>query len=305
MEKVSIIIPAYNKAELTVKTVDSVLNQTYPNVEVIVVDDGSTDNTKQAMAAYGNRVKYFYKENGGACSARNYGLKNAQGEYIGFLDCDDVYEPAKVEEAVSYLMKNPRFGFLHTAAAFIDEQDRVVGHYSHPKSVYEGKIANRLILGNYICNSTSLIRRGCLEKVGGFDESIFIPADWDLSLRLAREFEAGYIDKPLTRYRVTGNYTFNNLSKAHDEEFKVINKFFDLSGDNRGLLKNKAFSNFYFRYAECFLLRGEYPQAQDYLRRSLKFNLFNLKSIILRVWSLIARQSLIGQLKKRILRVAE
>lgn len=301
MEKVSIVIPAYNKASLTVKTVDSVLKQTYPEVEIIVVDDGSTDETRQVMAGYKNRIKYFYKENGGACSARNYGLKNSSGEFVGFLDCDDLYESAKVEECVQYLKKNPSFGLVHTAASFIDDQDNVVGHYSHPKSVYEGWIARRLILGNYICNSTPLIRKKCLDEVGGFDESIFIPADWDLNLRLARVYQVGFIDKPLTRYRVTGNYTFNNLTKAHDEEWKVIEKFF-VDDKTGGVLKKKAVSNFYFRYAECFLLKEEYPRMLKYLRQSLREYVFNIKSIVLWAWFLVARRSLVGKLKKRILR---
>lgn len=92
MKKVSVIIPAYNKADLTVKTVQSVLSQTYVNIEIIVVDDGSTDNTREKLSVYATKIKYFYKNNGGACSARNAGIRLANGRYIAFIDCDDLYQ---------------------------------------------------------------------------------------------------------------------------------------------------------------------------------------------------------------------
>src|SRR3989338_243061 len=134
MNLVSIIIAAYNKAEFTCRAIDSVLNQTYPHIEIIVVDDGSTDDTRQRVSAYGDKVRYFYKENGGACSARNYGIRLAQGEYIALMDCDDMYEASKIELSVDYLRTHPEVGFVHTAAYFVDEEGWVVGKYSHRKS---------------------------------------------------------------------------------------------------------------------------------------------------------------------------
>ncbi len=89
MKKVSVIVPAYNKAELTVRTVNSILDQDYKNIEVIVVDDGSTDDTRTKLQFFGNKIKYLYKENGGACSARNLGIKEASGDYIAFIDCSN------------------------------------------------------------------------------------------------------------------------------------------------------------------------------------------------------------------------
>src|ERR1051325_3457562 len=93
LKKVSVIIPAYNKAEYTRRTVESVLAQTYPNIEIIVVDDGSKDQTSQVMAEYGDRITYIQKSNGGACSARNEGIRHAKGEFLTLLDCDDLYGP--------------------------------------------------------------------------------------------------------------------------------------------------------------------------------------------------------------------
>ena len=102
MRKVSVIIPAYNKAALTVKTVESVLNQTYKNIEIIVVDDGSTDDTRRFLLPYDKEIKYIYKRNAGVCSARNVGIHLSTGEYIGLLDCDDMYLPQKIELSVEH-----------------------------------------------------------------------------------------------------------------------------------------------------------------------------------------------------------
>ena len=109
MKKVSVIIPAYNKADLTVKTVESVLSQTYENIEIIVVDDGSTDDTKSKIENFGDKVHYIYKQNGGACSARNVGIKQATGDFISLIDCDDIFYPEKIVQSVECLNNNSDF----------------------------------------------------------------------------------------------------------------------------------------------------------------------------------------------------
>ena len=107
MKKVSVIIPAYNKADLTVKTVQSVLSQTYVNIEIIVVDDGSTDDTKEKLLVFGDKINYIYKQNGGACSARNVGINCATGEYLALIDCDDIFYPDKISKSVECLEEKP------------------------------------------------------------------------------------------------------------------------------------------------------------------------------------------------------
>ena len=100
MKRVSVVIPAYHKADLTIKTVKSVLNHTYKNIEIIVVDDGSTDDTKDQLQLFGDRIHYIYKQNAGASSARNIGIKQAAGEYIALIDCDDIFYPEKISKSV-------------------------------------------------------------------------------------------------------------------------------------------------------------------------------------------------------------
>ncbi len=300
MKKVSVIIPAYNKAEYTRRTVDSVLAQTYPNIEIIVVDDGSKDRTAGVMAEYGSRINYFFKANGGACSARNEGILRAKGEYVTFLDCDDLYCPQKVARCVDYLEKNLRFGFVYSAVYFIDEKDSIVGLYDHPRS-REGLIASRLILGNFICNSTVVVKKDILHRAGFFDETIFTPADWDMWLRLSRIAEAGYIRDPLIKYRVTDNYTFNRLEQARREEIVVLEKFFKTSPQDI-LLKNKAFSNFYMRFAQCAFIKDEMSGFWADGKASLKSCPWNARTYLMMMAALAAPGWLKKELEKKILR---
>ncbi len=302
MEKVSIIIPAYNKAELTVKTVKSVLNQTYPHTEIIVVDDGSVDQTQKYLSEFKNRIQYVYKTNGGACSARNLGIRLAQGEFIGFLDCDDLYLENKVELCVDFLKRNPDYGFVHTAAFFIDREEKIVGFYFHPKSQKQGWIADRLILGNYICNSTVIVRKSCLQEVGFLDESIFMPADWDLWLRLAEKFKVGYINKPLTKYRITDNYTFKRIEECQEEEKIVLNKFFFRNQNSSSLYKNRVFSYFHLRYAQCYFIQDKHQRFKEEFWQTLKMYPLNVKALAHLLYYCLAKENLKSNLRKRILR---
>ena len=300
MKKVSVIIPAYNKAEYTRRTVDSVLAQTYPNVEIIVVDDGSRDATAQAMSQYAGRISFVQKTNGGACSARNEGIRRCLGDYVAFLDCDDLFCPEKIQRCVDYLEKNPLFGFVYSAVNFIDEKDAIVGLYDHPRS-REGSIAPWLILGNFICNSTVVVKRDILQKAGFFDETIFTPADWDMWLRLSEVTEAGYIRGPLTKYRITDNYTFNRLEQARKEEVYVLEKFFKARPQDI-VLKNKAFSNFYMRFAQCAFIKDEMGGFWDDCKASIKICPWNAKTYLMMMAALTAPAWLKAELTKKILR---
>jgi glycosyltransferase involved in cell wall biosynthesis len=280
MEKsVSVIIPAYNKAEFTAKTVESVLAQTYDNIETIVVDDGSTDGTRERLGGYESRIKYLYKENGGACSARNAGIREARGEYLAFLDHDDLYCPEKIERSIEFLESDPGAGFVHTAADFIDDKGEKVGTFVSPGSGYGKDIFGKLLLGNFICNSTVVARRSCVEKTGPFDETMFYPADWDMWIRLARYFKAGYIDEPLTGHRGPDTYIKRNYRDSMiDEELKVLQKAFISAPYLDKGIRRSAISNVYYRYG-TYLLQMERPaEAKDKFLDSIRWR-FNIKAL--------------------------
>ncbi len=249
MKKVSVIIPAYNKAELTVKAVISVLRQTYDNIEIIVVDDGSIDNTRAKLRVYDYfyKINYMYQENKGACNARNLGIRLASGDYIALLDCDDIYYPEKIAKSVKYLEENPDCGFVYTNAYLIDANDEWVSNYSDLGQKQNDEIVSELFFNNVICNSTSVVRKECFEKVGLFDEKIFIPADWDMSLRLSEKYRIGYIAERLTGYRISENYSKHHQKQALEENLYVMKKMFDRNNITSKFLIGRCYANVYIR----------------------------------------------------------
>ena len=293
---VSIIIPAYNMADLTAQTVESILAQTYKNIEIIVVDDGSKDKTRERMLSFDDKIKYVYKENGGACSARNVGIRMAQGEYIGLIDCDDLYLPNKVELCVNFLEKNPGCGFVYTDAYYIDINNQMIRRHSYARSKISGWIKEKLIISNVICNSTVILRKDCLEKTGLFDETIFPPADWDMWLKLSEHFKAGYIDQPLTKYRVTSSGCFNNMETTRRESLIVLDNFFRRNPDVSQRIKSKAYSRFHLSMVFYYIVVGDTKRLKEEYRQSISQNPFNLKAILLYFYYLLARENL----KKRI-----
>ncbi len=290
---VSVIIPAYNTADLTLKTVQSVLDQTYPNIEIIVVDDGSTDSTRSKLTStFGSRIKYIYKENGGACSARNAGIRLAQGQYIGLLDCDDVYLPTKIEKCVEFLEKKPDYGFVHTGAYFIDENDRVIREHSHSRSKHTGFIKDKLIISNFVCNSTVLARKECFDKAGLFNEDIFPPADWDMWLRLSEYFRLGYLREPLTQYRVISNWCFRNLERTHRETQQVIDNFFDRNPEIPNQIKHRAYARFHLSMVFYYLVQHNRQAIQEQFKLALEHGPLNIKTISILIYYWLAPRDL-------------
>ena len=223
--KVSVVIPAYNSADYTVETVESVLAQTYRNREIIVVDDGSTDHTHDELKRFGDEIKYIYKENGGACSARNLGIAMSTGEYVACLDCDDLWLPEKLEYSLSALDACPEASFVFTRCFLIDAGGVVSGEVGGICEAGQGAYKS-ILLGAAIPAPTVLIRKNYLDRVGVFDEQIFIPADKDLWLRLSQESTTCFVDRPLSKYRMSSNYTLKNLDQSLRENIYVLEKQF-------------------------------------------------------------------------------
>jgi len=280
MKKVSVVIPAFNKANLTIKTIESVLCQTYENIEVIVVDDGSTDDTKNKLQLFGDRIHYIYKQNGGACSARNVGIKQATGEYIALIDCDDVFDSEKIAKSVECLEKNPDCGFIYTGAYFINGNGDVISEHRISGCSASGLIASRLILQNFICNSTVIVRKECFREVGYFDEKIFIPADWDMWLRLSEKYKAAYIDEKLTSYRVTDSYTVSNMEMGINETVYVLNKAFSRNKHLSSGLKKRCLSNVYIPYGINYAVMRDFKKSRETLLKAVLNKPYSLSGLL-------------------------
>jgi len=206
---VTIIIPAYNQGYYLGEAIQSCLNQTYPNIEIIVVDDGSTDNTQEVAHSYNNpKIKYLYKQNGGLSSARNAGIRAASGEYLSFLDSDDMFLPPKIELLMDKFKANPELGFVAGHALLIDQRGKVI-----PKKfeTFLPSPIQNLILGNPFHVGSVMIKKEWQEKIGYFDETLRSYEDWDYWLRLAIEgCNMEVVPVAVSKYRFhTGQMTRN------------------------------------------------------------------------------------------------
>jgi glycosyltransferase involved in cell wall biosynthesis len=221
---ISVIIPTYNRAGIISQTIDNVLSQSYKNIELIVVDDGSTDDTQSVLRGYGSRIRTVTQSNSGPACARNRGLEVATGEFIAFQDSDDLWKPDKLERQIALLN---HFG-NSVPVCLCSAVYRIVSGrpytsfdiaYLHPP-MREGvwlNVAEFLATGFVLFNQTSLIRKSAVDKVGGFDESLPYLEDYDLPLRLALEGPWALIDEHLVIYRENSANSF--AAKAHQNAF--------------------------------------------------------------------------------------
>lgn len=229
---VSVIIPTYNRANYLVESLESVLAQTYRNLEVIVVNDGSTDETKAKLEPFLGRISYIEKSNGGKSSALNLGLKHISGNYVWVFDDDDVALPELVELHISVFESQPDVDFVYSGFAYFEGKDadnviETVEATAHP----EGEMLGQLLSGNFISGVSVVVRKRCYDRVGIYDERLIRAQDYDMWIRLARAgFKAGVIRQPLVRVRkhdgIRGSeedrFETSELREKHLEYHRII-----------------------------------------------------------------------------------
>lgn len=205
MPRVSVVIPTFNCERFIGRTVGSALRQTYRDFEIIVVDDGSTDGTQAVLAEYGEALHYIKQENQGASAARNAAFSRATGEYIAYLDADDLWHPEKLAHQVEYLDANPSCGFVHTEVAVIDEQDSVLYarfNQETGRTVPQRKCLREILQRSHIQTLTVLERRSAFDRAGKFDLRLPVAQDYLHWIQVALQgYEVGYLPEPLGQYR--------------------------------------------------------------------------------------------------------
>jgi glycosyltransferase involved in cell wall biosynthesis len=293
MDKVSIIIPTYNRNEFLLEAVYSALNQTHKNTEIIVVDDGSTDNTRQILETLikEKKIKYIYRENGGPSKARNTGIRIATGEYIAFLDSDDLWKPDFIREAVNFLKNYPDISAVHCDLEFIgcETPDRFK---NKDKLVRKGRMfEDYLLLRGSVFLSCLFIKRSALNKVGLFDESLFTAEDNNFISRVTKEYEIGFINKAMLIRRVHKNNlsligvenagTFQNLDN-------LVNLFPELHPCKSKIMR-KAYGVRYIRSGLSHFRNSDYIKAREFFKKALKNNCLNIKTIIYFISSFIPK----------------
>lgn len=201
MPKVSVIIPTYNRADFIEDAVESVLCQTYKDFEIIIVDDGSTDNTKDMLQKFHNKIRYIYKSNGGVASARNAGIKHAQGIYIAFLDSDDLWLPERLQFGVQALESDKDIGLIFSDCSRVFHKEMSAKSYFDDYKPYAGFVFKQLYMQNFIPTPTVILRKKCFQQVELFNEELSSCEDYDMWLRISTCFRIDYIKMPLAIYR--------------------------------------------------------------------------------------------------------
>lgn len=182
--KVSVIIAAFNAASYIGKAIESVLSQTLRDVELIVVDDGSTDRTAEIVKGYGERVRYLFQENAERSAARNNGIAHARGDYLSFLDADDLIAPEKLADQTAFLEGHPEYDLVYSRVAYFTEKEQD-NYYTPRRITPEGDVLYELTRSNFITIHSPLIRRSAIERSGGFDPNFNRFEDWDFLVRLS------------------------------------------------------------------------------------------------------------------------
>src|SRR2546427_2800360 len=219
LRNVTVVIPVFNQARYLRESIDSVMGQTWRDFEVVVVDDGSTDETPNVIASYGARLRGIRKVNGGGASAVNAGIAVAQGEWVAWLSADDIWEPTKLALQMDVVARSTTVALVYGDFVYIDECGRVLGQ--HRSAVPRGRRRRlaRLVRDNYINGSTVLVRKKVLDDVGMLDEGDRYSPDFDLWFRIATLHDLAHVPMPLVKYRIHAGQSSSHTSamqRAHD-----------------------------------------------------------------------------------------
>ncbi|XQW85353.1 glycosyltransferase family 2 protein [Thalassotalea piscium] len=262
---ISVVVPVYNGAEYLTKTVESILAQDHDELELLLINDGSSDNSKElieALAEKDTRIKAFTKANGGVANARNFGVEQAQGDFIAFCDQDDLWLPTKLSKQLP-LFSNDKIGLVYTGAI----ADYVLyGKQSKPNfdSKFRGNVFEKLTQQNMFTCCTAMVRKSFLKEVGGFDDDLALMGvdDWHLWLKLALVCEFDFVPEHLAIHVFHGdNYSLND-EKMHEAEIVCLNKIETIAATyhksaNWPLIKQQL----HIRYAKSYIFSGLYNLA--------------------------------------------
>jgi glycosyltransferase involved in cell wall biosynthesis len=257
MPVISVVIPVYNGEQTIKETIESVLSQTFTDFELIISNDGSQDDTLKVVSNIpDSRIKVFSYSNAGLSTSRNRGIFQATGEYIAFIDADDLWTPDKLAEQLKVLQNNPQAAVAYSWTDSIDESGqffRVGGHRT-----VNGNVLTRLILNDFIeSGSNPLIRKQALIEVGGFDESLTHSEDWDMWLRLAARYHFIAVPSVQILYRVRINSWSYNVARMEADSLRVIQRAYAEAPESIQHLKRVSMGNRY-KYLTFKALDG-YP----------------------------------------------
>lgn len=272
MPRVSVIIPNYNTSAYLPDALKSVLGQTYTDFEVVVVDDGSTDHSRELVesfqAAFQGKLHYVYQSNQGLPAARNTGIRNSTGEFIALLDADDVWLERRLERSVAMMDRKPEVGLVHAKVARIDTAGNVFEIPPIPHAKYlSGSIANYIYTRRaHLPVATIMFRRCCLEQAGVFDETMRATEDRDMWFRIAEHYPVAHIDEILAYYRISPTSMSRDSERMFKWQMYFIEKHRRRGACSR-MAARHAVANLYREAGDALFGQGELSES---LRKYLK-----------------------------------
>lgn len=286
-ELVSVVTATYNMGNFIEETLDSILAQEYENIESIVVDDGSTDNTSEVLAKYRDdpRVKVIRQANAGQTVAKNHGIKSAQGEFIAFCDADDTWRKDKLSKQIPLFKKDLDIAVVYSHVNRVNEKGDSLNF--HELKRHNGWITAPLLLDNFIPFVTTVVRSRVLEEFEGFDESLTMSIDYDLWLRISTKYKFEYVPEQLANYRIWPGQMSKRTGERLENFFKLLDRFFE---KYPGLVnerdKKKAWAHTHVTRGMWHAANGKKSAAvADYLSAT-KLDFFDLR--LWRAWAALA-----------------
>ncbi|MEO0757329.1 MAG: glycosyltransferase family 2 protein [Cyanobacteria bacterium J06648_16] len=273
MPKVSIIIPAFNAMKYLPATLENVAQQTFQDYEIIIVDDGSRDSIKEWAAQIDDkRIRFFSQANAGSAAARNTGITHASGDFIAFLDADDLWDPTKLAKQVRTLEEDPQAGLVYCWVATIDANGHPQGKIYRNSA--EGDVWTSLIEHDLTeCGSNPMVRRNCFDRVGKFDSNFAYAQTWEMWLRIADVFPFRVIEEPLVYYRFHSSNISKQWQTMEASFTAIIEKVFATAPAKRQVYKSRSYASAYLCIAWKALqnLGGDYQTAQYFQKKALTY----------------------------------
>ena len=288
MVDVSVVIATYNRSRQVREAIDSVLGQSVPVREVVVVDDGSKDDTRAQLLAYGDRIRPFFQANAGASAARNLAMRMARGSWIAFLDDDDVWVREKIEQQWELIHKNPSLGLVYCSDYAVDEQLKVL-YERKAQAQNRGQVFERLLIKNFIFTSCVMARRDAVEKAGYMLPEYKFAQDWDLWLKIAAEHPVDFAPAPLVLYRQspTGCLTHDMKADVRLLEMKTImQRAFQLR-EVSSAARRRAEFEIESQWASASLVNGKNVAAFPHALRAVAAQPGTLEGYRLTAYSLV------------------
>jgi glycosyltransferase involved in cell wall biosynthesis len=253
---VSVIVPVYNRAHLVAETIDSILLQTYRHLEIILINDGSSDNSlsviKEYEKCFPEKIRVIDQKNQGQIVARNNGIKEAHGKYIAFLDSDDLWLPSKLEQQIPLFGQG--VGLVYGGVEFINESGETTDFDPCDPSV-QGNIYPQLLVKNRMTGGSVVVLAEALAKVGLFDPEFRAAENWDLWLRICKEYQARLVNKPVVKYRLHQNNMSKDVMLMQDAKRQIMSKHCDIHSPDKLIARYSRLAEadlFYKLGVDCF-----------------------------------------------------